>query len=256
MQVETRRWVGFNQASRLGRGTHALVAEWIGTRLSAWLGLLTFDHGAFACPALDLPDGSTSRPGLAFVSRHVVGQAWGGTADDQLAQVENPSDIAGLVVVDTWTRNHDRYVKRGDTVKRNVRNVFFTHEGCANETGVLLVAMDFTCSIRCDASQITRHGCGIDARRQEVLFGLFPEFGPYVKEADLRHHAARLAEFGQEDARRIVGSVPPAWDFSEEAMEFTRDFLTDRAHFLAEHLIGLWRAEAVHQAATPDPASP
>jgi len=241
MRVDTDAGEAWIKLPENPHGPHALVGEVVGTRLAEWLGLSTFEVCILEAPILSLPDGTKSQAGLAFAARKVVGQPWGGD-DEQLARLANPHDLAGLVVVDTWTRNHDRYSARGGTIRRNLHNVFFGHEGVGDDQ-LKLLAMDFTQAVRCEAGAITRHSCAIDYERHTDVFGLFPEFRPYTTVDRVQHFLRRLAQFRREDAHAVVGSVPQAWHLSAEVRERVTDFLVGRAAYLTEHLEGLWVGE-------------
>jgi hypothetical protein len=106
-------------------GPDALVSEWIGTGLARWLGLPTFDVAVVDYPdelSFKLPKGCETQAGPAFIACEVRGRSWGGGEDD-LTWVENPEDICGLVVFDTWTRNYDRYAESSGPPRCNFRNV-------------------------------------------------------------------------------------------------------------------------------------
>lgn len=126
-------------------GPHALACEWVGTHLARWLGLPTFDCALLTVDEVDeipLGDQTWAKPGPAFVSRAESGHAWGGSADE-LHLIENPEDIAKLVVFDTWTLNCDRHPPKGVVRKPNKDNVFLSGEG-ARPGRFRLIAMDHT----------------------------------------------------------------------------------------------------------------
>lgn len=246
MLVETDLGEGWIKLPSNPEGPHALAAELIGTRLAEWLGLATFDVCTLHCPALELPGGNGySTPGLAFTARKIPGQTWG-EADEQLEAVENRADFAGLVALDTWIRNPDRYCVRAGETRANLRNVFFGHDDVADDK-VKLIAMDFSDSIRCGDAEITRRSCAIDQQRQALLFGLFPQFRRYVTEDLLRELADKLGSFPRDEARTIVDAVPGAWELPPDLRDRLVDFLRGRAVFLAEHLLQLWRDEIARQ---------
>lgn len=105
-------------------GPHALARELIGTRIAKWLGLPVLDLVVFEDKnALRFPGSgwSAERPSLA--SQAAEGSSWADTED--LSQIENLDALAGLIVLDTWLRNHDRYYDNGSGIpRRNERNVF------------------------------------------------------------------------------------------------------------------------------------
>lgn len=85
-----------------------------------------------------------AEPGPAFVTRSEIGTTWG--RDKRLLEkIDNADAISGLVVIDTWLRNTDRYFLPLNRV--NLGNVFFSRE--SSEDGKLsLRAMDFSNAIQ------------------------------------------------------------------------------------------------------------
>jgi hypothetical protein len=92
-------------------GPHALAKDLLGTHLASMLGLPTFDYAVIEVTDLDeLPffKGGNAEPGPAFVTRGEEGSVWDGSKR-LLEKIDNSDVISGLVVVDTWLRNTDRY---------------------------------------------------------------------------------------------------------------------------------------------------
>jgi hypothetical protein len=107
-------------------GPHVLFCEWVGTKAAAWLGLPVFEVAVVEVlePGLvTYENGSTSLAGPAFVARSQDGTTWGGTSRE-LEAVENLDVVSGLVVLDTWLLNCDRFRVDGTATRRNTRNVF------------------------------------------------------------------------------------------------------------------------------------
>lgn len=218
------------------QGSDALVSEWLGTKLAAWLGLPTFDIAVVDYPdelRTDLTDGCVTQPGPAFAARAVDGgRSWDGTEED-LAVITNPEAIGGLVILDMWTRNHDRYLESGGTERRNVRNVFFSAEG-ARKGRYRLLAMDHSECLRPGQRFVARGLFGIDAVRDERLYGLFPAFRGKVTRKAVRDVLARLAQFREHDFDAAASGIPAAWSLRGQTREAMRSFCVDRAKFLIE----------------------
>lgn len=155
-------------------GPHALVKDLLGTHLATMLGLPTFDYAVIEVTDLDeLPffKAGKAEPGPAFVTRGEDGSVWDGSKR-LLEKIDNPNAISGLVVVDTWLRNTDRYYLAKTRV--NWDNVFFSKE--SNEDGKLsLRVMDFSHAIQFGGELTTSVG-SIANIKDEAIFGLFPEF--------------------------------------------------------------------------------
>jgi hypothetical protein len=224
-------------------GPSALVCEYVGTRLAAWLGLPTLDVAVVPFPAglaLQYPQGCHSLPGPAFATRAVEGREWGGTVED-LAFVANPDIIAGLVVFDTWTRNCDRYCVRQGEVRCNLKNVYLCEED-APAGQYRLLALDQSACFRCGQDLHRRH-FQISATQEMETFGLFPEFVPYVTRERVRPFLARLLEFQSKDMSAVLSKVPEEWALTNELRELLSDFCLQRATFVGQEA-ERWLAEA------------
>lgn len=97
----------------------ALACDWIGSRLGQVLGL---PIPPVAICDLDLPlvlddQGRVATLGPAFLSQQVDAEVWDGS-DAQWQGIQNPEALAGVMVLDTWILNVDRYsVKDNGTVR-------------------------------------------------------------------------------------------------------------------------------------------
>jgi hypothetical protein len=213
---------------------HALACDFLGTRLAAWLGLPTFDISIVRVhDQLLRPDGKPCTGGLALAARKISGQPWGGD-DEQLQEAENQDDVVGLVVLDTWTRNHDRYWKRADGTIRNLENVFFGDGAAAGK--LRLIAMDFTACVRREKGELTRSVGRVDNEKDCELYGLFPEFIPFVTRERLRPFVSKLDAFRKEVAASICADLPEEWQLSLEVRAAVADLLCARATFLAPRI--------------------
>src|SRR5262249_22698378 len=128
MRVETDAGEGFIKTLGNPEGPHALASEWVGTRLADLLAIPTLDYTLITVePGVELPmkQGGNALPGPAFISKVDAGTSWGG-GQEQLDAVANKPDLAKLVVLDTWIRNRDRYV-RGTRPRRNPDNVWLSY---------------------------------------------------------------------------------------------------------------------------------
>ncbi len=242
--VETDAGTGYLKALGNPEGPHALVCELIGTRLAAFLGLQTLDWALVNLPqgkAINYSNGTHSKAGTAFVTRdesasEESSRPWDGTEAD-LECLENPSDLAGLVVLDTWTRNCDRFSESGfaGEARRNLRNVLLSPVGTA--PGMLrLLAIDHTHCFTC-GREITPRIANLASVRDSKLYGLFPEFSRYVSREAVKRPLERAQTLSREAASRIT-AVPADWGLGAEAREALGTFLLDRAIYLGENLVG------------------
>jgi hypothetical protein len=234
--------VGDAYAKALGNpeGPHVLACEWLGLQLAKWLGMPTLDVAIVdldeACVwELDPGDPTKGRvaPGPALVTRAVKATTWDGYSDT-LEYVANPGDLVGLVVVDTWLRNPDRYCPDGERIRRNVGNVLLSEEG-APPGHYVVTAMDFSHAVSggrgFDAS------CwGIDAIRDERVYGCFPEFQPFLSAGYLRPFLDRLRGKMRDFMDMQVGRIPTVWGLRREDRAKLVEFVVQRASHLGDTL--------------------
>lgn len=139
--VETDAGLAYMKALGNPDGPHALAKDFLGTSLAAFLGLPTFDFAIIEVTNIDeLPffRGGNAEPGPAFVTREEDGMTWGNDRN-LLSHIDNLEVISGLVVLDTWLRNTDRFSTQPSRI--NWDNVFFSTE---SDSGLSLRAMDFS----------------------------------------------------------------------------------------------------------------
>lgn len=232
-RVETDRGPAFAKLCGNPEGQQALLCELVGTRAAAWLGLPTFEVAIVEVTEPSLvtyANGTTSLAGPAFVAREESGTTWGGTVAE-LAYAENPEVLSGLVVLDTWLLNCDRFRPEAGRTRRNTRNVFLSSREAARGK-YRIVAMDHTHTFTCGSPFSTRLA-HIDRVKDQRLYGHFPEFRPYLTHAAVRRFAARLQQMNRIVATKFVLGMPPAWEVSKEIRVALVEFLAGRAAFLA-----------------------
>jgi hypothetical protein len=236
IRVETDAGDGFLKAMGNPEGPHTLACEWVGTQLAEWLGLSTFDYSLIEVhPDDELPfaGGGFAQPGPAFITRAVEGFSWGGDVET-LGLLSDASAISGLMVLDTWIRNCDRH-RPEPQLRMNHDNVFL-----ARQDGLTLKAMDYTHSFTC-GTDLSRALAQVDVIQDEMIFGGFGEFAPFVNRDDLTAWALQLERMSSEIASRMVGSVPEAWEVTETARAAWVRFIAERAKFIRSQLPS-WRA--------------
>ncbi len=237
--VATDKENGYLKAMGNPAGEHALACEWVGTQLARWFGLPTFDYALIDVAdsiELHFAQGGYARPGPAFITRAERRVEFSGTRR-QLKQLINPEDLTRLVIFDTWTRNWDRYAPNG-LRKPHRDNVFLSEEAPPGK--LLLRAMDHT-ECFTQGNDLTRRNLSADKLRDPRVYGLFPEFKPFLDHDVALKAVARLQEISGDEVSRIVQSTPPEWDVSQRAREALVSFLLGRARFVAEGIIDwLW----------------
>lgn len=234
-------------------GPHVLACEWVGSQLARWFGLPTFD---FAIMEVDeetdeipLGRGGHAESGPAFVSRAVLGHAWGGS-EKELKALANPEAIPRLVVFDTWTLNCDRYPPDIEKRKPNWDNVFLSCEGV--EPGELrLVAMDHTHCFTC-GRDLTAGIASIDRARDPAIYGMFPPFADWITKSEVERAANKLRQVDSQHVRGVVGTIPAQWDVSPEARTALCRLICDRARFVSESVAAAFERYYSYQERTFD----
>ena len=231
--------VGVGFAKFLGNreGPHVLACELMGTKLAALFGLPVFDHAVFeydGFPEIRLYSGGIAKPGPAWITRREEGSTWSGKEED-LKLIANPEDLARLVVLDTWTRNCDRFCPARHPPRINRNNVFFSREG-APDGLFRLLAMDHTHTFTC-GRQLTPALAQIDCVKDEVIYGLFPEFLKVMKRADLVSACETLAVVPDAAIKNVVAAIPQEWEVPADVRDAVVKFLGNRRDFLAPDLV-------------------
>ncbi len=235
-RVETDQGPAYAKLMGNPEGPQALFCEWVGTRAAAWLGLPTFEIAVVdvsEAALITYADGTKSEAGPAFVAREQIGTTWGGTADELLS-IEKPETLAGLVVLDTWLLNCDRYRPDADKPRRNTRNVYLSGDG-ATKGKFRLVAMDHTHCFAC-GNAITKGIANIDRVRDTRLYGHFAEFRPHLTHEAVRVYAKRLSGITKAAVQSVFSGVPRPWDVSSAVRAKLAEFLNDRAAFLGQNI--------------------
>lgn len=177
-------------------------------------------------------------------AKAVAGIVWDGTAE-ALDAVENPEHLVGLVVLDVWLRNPDRYFVRQGQTRRNLRNVFLAEDGVPRGS-FRLTAIDHTHCIRQDAELTLQslQSLNIDRERDDQMYGLFPAFVERIEREDLVPYVARLRQLAQsQEIDGIVHRVPKQWLPAGQVRQDLPGFLKRRAAHVADNIEN-WLASA------------
>lgn len=220
-------------------GPHGLASELVGSSLAKWFGLTVPDFTIFRLPAdacFDLPRGNRAQPGPAFLSRHVPGHTWGGSAEE-LQELENPTDVTRLVVFDTWLRNCDRYPPDPAVRRPNYNNVYLAD--AVNPGSSRLIAIDHTHCFDC-GRDLTVRLADIDKTRDERTYGLFPAFVSLLNRAELTWCKVMLESLTRETVVEILASVPREWEVSPDVSAAWCDQILQRADFICGKIEDGW----------------
>jgi len=220
-------------------GPHVLACEFVGTELAALLGLPVFDHALLpydGVPEIALASGRRAEPGPAWITRREEGIRWSSQEDD-LRDLDNPADIALLVLLDLWTLNCDRYRPEPPPPRSNPSNVFLSREG-APEGKLRLVAMDHTHILTC-GRELTSRLDTIDRVQDNRRHGLFPGFVKAVTWDRALAARARLEAVDPAKVREIVAAIPREWSVESPVRSSLERFLEQRRNWLLQAFPGL-----------------
>jgi len=216
-------------------GPHALACEWIGTKLAAWLGLATYDIAIMKVTEDDeipLGHGRRAKAGPAIVIRWEKGETWS-NVPGQLEQTSNHENtIPGIVVLDTWLRNPDRYPPPGTHWKPRPDNVFLSVEKGSADPPVLK-AIDHSACLAW-GKDLTEALAHIHTVRDDRLYGLFPLFRPFVTRISIRPWLLRLAVFDQHLGASLVDTIPTEWNLTTKVRRAIVELLSRRASYVAD----------------------
>lgn len=175
--------------------------------------------------------GGKAEPGPAFITRKEHGSVWGND-ERLLKKIDHPDAISGLVVIDTWLRNTDRYSLSPNRV--NLDNVFFSRES-SEDSKLSLRAMDFSHAIQY-GGELTIRVSSIDKVKDEAVYGLFPEFRKKITRDAIQHFASILSDLSRNQIEGVVGLVPQEWQLETSVRSALADYLVQRAKFVAESI--------------------
>jgi hypothetical protein len=219
---------------------HNLAVEWVCTKLAAWFGLPVLDHCILTLRPSDTfprPNGGNSLPGPAFCTRAVKATRWDGSAQT-LAKITNENDVARLVILDTWVRNEDRYPPingEGQLQSQrtpNLGNVLLVRDP-PKAKGLRLVAMDFGHEL-VGGRELTPKAFGVEADKDEWVYGLFPPFRSYVTPALVDASVEHLKLLRSDEVEKLAADIPAAWDVSRSARTAMCEHLYRPAGYLVD----------------------
>jgi hypothetical protein len=173
-------------------------------------------------------------PGPAFITRAEDGRPWSGE-QEELDLIDNPRDLARVIVFDTWVRNCDRYTPRAEHSHLNRSNVFLSAEGASAGRFILKPIDHGQCF--CFATVFTPALLRAEtAIRDECLYGYFPEFRGRVAEIDVRQAIAQVAAIQAIEVEALFTGIPAEWQVSAEIQDAWRDLVQGRAVYLDQNV--------------------
>lgn len=194
------------------QGDESLACEFVGSELVALVGLTVPPFAVVELQELEIVtvSGRLLTKGPAFLSQAQEKTITGDAEGRCLGRLRNRSDLALMIVFDTWVRNPDRCPPSDHLIPEpNRDNVMFRSVGGWFE----LLAFDHThCFTETDLETGLAGDFFVD---DPNVYGAFPEFLPHVDEADLRAACKTIADIDGEQVLEIVAAVPQPWGPSQ-----------------------------------------
>ena len=85
--------------------------------------------------------------------------------------------------------------------------------------------------------QWTQKIANIEAVKDELVYGLFPEFQRFLRREMLLACLNDLRNVKTEHVRPIVTSIPQKWEVAPDMREALLEFIVGRARFLANNML-------------------
>lgn len=221
---------GFIKGVGNPQGTTSLVSELIAAELGTWMGLqippfAILNHCDIEIPMLG--HHGLIQPPIFFSS------AVDGTPRDAgrtfISLLQNPADVAKLVVFDTWIRNCDRYVDGNP----NSDNLIYAPMNKGRRYS--LVPIDHShCFVDVDfETDLPSNDLVTDGQ----VYGLYPEFRPFITTEFASQAVATLRRLHRDFVQECVNSVPAQWGLSHQSRVHLTDLICARAAFVVETIL-------------------
>jgi hypothetical protein len=222
-----------------------LAREMIGLRLAQAIGL-----DAPACCVYELGMGEMVRDmageecsdGPALLVQRIPWAFWDGTPEG-LRPIRNKRDLAGLVVLDTWLRNSDRYppIAEGRAVPTpsygNLQNVALSPD-TEMPRAFRVRAVDFSNTLH-PGRNLDPLKLGPAAVADPGVYGLFPPFRGLIKPAHVESFVGRLDSLSTQKIRGIMDCVPQLWWPTSDCRGAVESFVLQRREMVRTRIKAL-----------------
>lgn len=220
-------------------GPDALISELIAAELGTWFGLKIPNFAIVRNCEIDIKMTNRERAFLGFIeapvffSSAVEGEARDG-GSTYLKRLQNPADVAKLVVFDTWIRNIDRHDPRVMPASENSDNLLY---------------ISGSKQLKYDLAPIDHSMCLFEGAFQDVsdvesfindeyVYGFFPEFKDYIDSKSLVLALNRLNTLDKNFVSTCLDSVPTEWGMSVEVRNNLELLVCNRAKFVVSTISG------------------
>jgi hypothetical protein len=210
-------------------GLDALVTELLAAELAGKIGLRTPDFAVVEIPEIETADPLVSvQAGPAFFSRWEQAQSLSPNSK-LLANLRTPSDVARLVVFDTWIRNKDRFADDANGGVLNYDNILFK----ADKRKTQLLVIDHSHAF---AETSLEDEINDSWATEQTVYGLFNEFAPMLTRRDVKLALDILCSVAIGGIWDICRSPPPQWGFTASMANRLAALLVERAKLMNEWL--------------------
>jgi hypothetical protein len=193
------------------QGLEALICELVGTELANCIGLQTPDFAVADIPNLELPGHPLLQvaSGPAFFSRWEEAVSLS-PKSGLLQKLRRSEDLAKLVVLDTWTRNKDRFSEEGVEGYGivNFDNVLLRRD----KRKVELLVIDHTHAFIETTLDDELGQAWID---EQKVYGLFQQFEPFLTRKSIDDALTAVNKIDLEVIEGICEEVPRAWGMTQ-----------------------------------------
>lgn len=226
-KVRTDAGIGFIKAVNNPQGSNSLASELIAAELGTWLGLSIPPFAILKESGLEISMETRPMEGPFFFSAAVEAVPRDGT-DRFLKQLCCPEDVSKLVIFDTWIRNTDRFFEG----EASSDNLLFRLIG-KRRYGI--VPIDHThCFL--DSGYFLSETYPDEIVRDEAVYGLFPEFEPFLKEAHVAGAIEKLRSLKSDFVQECLDALPNEWGVTTRQKDALRNMVCSRAEYVIETL--------------------
>ena len=152
------------------------------------------------------------------------------SSETYIKHLECESDIAKLVVFDTWIRNIDRHDPRSNEPQMNSDNLLYVKETDSDK--YQLVPIDHSMCFFDEPFNMIE---GIQEDIEDpAIYGLFPEFQGYINDSSVADAIGYLSSLSEEFVLQCVNSIPPEWHLGDSMKTKLCHLICQRAKFVVD----------------------
>jgi len=230
-KVATDKAEGFIKGLGNPQGPSTLISELLAAELGTWFGLKIPPFAVVTDCPIQIPmlqhHGYIQPP--VFFSKAIDGTPRDGT-NAFLRRLQRPSDVARLVVFDTWIRNNDRYVE-GAANSDNLLYALSTEKGRYE-----LVPIDHSHCFTDQEFEIDLPAATAALITDDRIYGRYPEFTPFITAEAVDSALDDLKALDREFVCECVNALPAEWGLPAILRDPLVDLICGRAAFVVGNL--------------------